>query len=653
MGFLRRALALGVMLCWAMPGAAQEFEARMSGIYTAGEDFDFPVQMVIWPDPEGDGFGGSVTISGARYPLYAERDGAALRGIFEAEGAVQRFAFLPPEEGVAQVEFTGERAPVAMTRAALPGFRARFEGPFGSLSLRLRDGAVQAVFSDESGAQETWQGRQLGLRVLFSDGPASVLYEPGNNVYYLEMPGFFGAVEALPLPIVVGTSGSADVASLEAALAQVEPGGRIEIEPGQYAGSWNVSVPVEIVGLGGAPDKVVLKADGETGMQWSADQGLLEGLTMRMTETGTALAVQGGMLAIRDSVIEVTGGRGVALGGSARLEIRDSKLRGGDHAITASDFAGLLQVSNSDLSDTRKSIVTLSGAADGKARIEFTGNTLGGSPSNAFRLIDGVSAYLFENQIRDVRVGFHQTNAGAAEFEQNLFSGIGTHAIWIEGVVRDGPLRLTGNGIADVGEACLLFYNFQPRSASAEVTNNSFQDCGKFGLAIVGKETDMDKHRLRIKDGHFEQNGTHIFLNGAAQAVGSGLDMIKARGSAIVLSETSSFELRESRIDTTPDHGLMAIGPGVVATLIETEIANAGKSGAVFSGGALGSFERVQIRQSTVHGIELHSGSQISRFEGNLVENNGGAGVWVDGTFFVPGANNGFIENAKGDILRD
>ncbi|WP_407494868.1 right-handed parallel beta-helix repeat-containing protein [Pseudooceanicola sp. MF1-13] len=653
MGFLRCALGLGLVLWSAVPGIAQEFEARMSGIYTAGEDFDFPVQMVIWPDEQSDGFGGSVTISGARYPLYAERDGAALRGIFEAEGAVQRFAFLPPERGLAQVEFTGEAAPVAMKRTALPSFRARFEGDFGSLSLRIRDGAVQAVFTDDSGVQENWQGQRLGLRVMFSEGPASVVYEPTNSAYYLEMPGFFGAVEALPLPIIVGASPTADVPSLEAALAEVEPGGRITLEPGQYAGSWDISKPVEIVGLGGAPEKVVITSDGEAGMVWSADGGVLAGVSLRMAEAGTALDMQGGALVVRDSLIETAKGRGVVLGGSARLEIADTTLRGGQHGIVADGFTGLLRVSNSVLSDTEKSIVSVSGASQGKATVEFTQNTLSGSSSNAFRLVDGVVARLSENQISDVRVGFHQTNAGGLELNQNLFTEIGTHAIWIEGLVQDGALVVTENGIADVGEACLLFYNFQPRAASAEVTNNSFRDCGKFGLAIVGSETAMDQHRLRIEGGRFEQNGSHIFMNGAAHAVGSGLEMVDAAGPAIVLSDTSAFDLRDSRIDTTADHGMMAVGPGVDVALAAVEIVNAAKSGAVFSGGAQGGFEQVEIRQSGAHGIELHTGSKLSRFEGNVIQNNEGAGVRVDGAFFVPGENNRFIANVGGDVVRN
>jgi F-box protein 11 len=114
---------------------------------------------------------------------------------------------------------------------------------------------------------------QLGPPVVRVDDPELAVCR-GAAVYGGEL------AEKLSHPVVASGGGRAKFTTLAEALGQVEPGARIQVEPGVYRGSVVLDKPVEIVG-DGPVEEVVLEASDGPCLWIEAGQVSVQGLTIR------------------------------------------------------------------------------------------------------------------------------------------------------------------------------------------------------------------------------------------------------------------------------------------------------------------------------------------------------------------------------------
>lgn len=336
--------------------AAQSFTEQVSGTYTTAPDFEFAVQLTLWP--EGDGFAGDALIAAARYPVYAEQDGPALRGVFDVEGTLQRFTFLPSKSGQVAIQFSGEPAPILMTRTALPEFVGRYSGDFGTVTVRRKEGQLSAELADLSGEVTHGVGITQGVRATFPDLATSIYFDAEKRAYYLDMPAFFGPVTPERVPLRVGKDDTADFDTISDALAAAASGSKIELLPGHYGGPFLVSQHVEISGVG-EPGSVVLTGDKEDVMVWTAPRGALTNVTIKTPTLGTGVRLEDGSASLLGVAIEVAqGATGVAATGAGEVLISKSSISGGDHAVKIVTFAGAVRLSDISAQNTQKSIVS-------------------------------------------------------------------------------------------------------------------------------------------------------------------------------------------------------------------------------------------------------------------------------------------------------
>jgi hypothetical protein len=645
----RRLLRHAAFLWMTLAGmaTAQSFSEQVAGIYKTSPDFDFKVQLILWPSDEG--FTGDAFVAGARYPVYAEQDGPALRGIFDVDGTLQRFAFLPSRSGHVAVQFSGEPVPISMTRAPMPEFAGHYSGSFGDLSLRQRGDEMLAEFTKEAGDVATATASRQGMRVSIPDLAISLYYEFDQSAYYIDTPNYFGVVQPDALPLRVGASETADFASLTEALEAAAPNNVIEIAPGTYEGPFHVTKPLTLRGSG-KPEDIVLKGTGDAVLNWSAPQGRLSSLTIEGPEGGTGLMTSG-QLSIEDARVNSSvGGIGLRLSDSANITVSKSMFRGGDHAVQAIDFKGALTLEKSELGRTEKSIVTAIGAAP-ESHFTIRENRFSHSPSNALRLDGAGQAIISSNEISDVRVALHHTGGQSVLVKENAIGGIGAHAIWFEGTHEDA-IALNNNFFEDVEEACVLLNNLQFPQQGVVLRQNEMRSCQQFAVAVAGKDSTSSGSGLSMLGETLIGNGMHVALYAPVRVVVQETNMQHAGGAGLVVSAGVEIQLKSTSIEDSGENGLVAIGKGIDIQLDGSSVTGSGKSGIVLSGNLKARFDSTEISSNKSHGLELHQGVSVTHFEQNDVVSNTGAGVFVSGTVFANGKDNRIEGNKSGAILR-
>lgn len=643
---LRHAVFLWMTL--ASMATAQSFSEQVAGIYKTSPDFDFTIELILWPSDEG--FAGDAFVAGARYPVYAEQDGPALRGIFDVDGTLQRFTFLPSKSGHVAVQFSGEPVPVAMTRTQMPEFAGLYSGSFGDLSLRQRGDQLLAEYTNADGETTIATASSQGLRVSIPDIAIALYYEIGQKTLYIDTPSFFGEVQPKALPLRVGAGERADYASLAQALEAAAPNDVIEIAPGTYQGPFNVTKSLSLRGSGPAED-IILQATGETTLHWTATGGDLSGVTVKAPEGGAAVQASGS-LSLADTVVDAApGGVGLRLSGDAEVTVTTTAFRGGDHAVETVDFNGTLTLDESELGRTEKSILSATSATP-ESRITIRDNQFSQSASNALRL-DGVGNVIISgNVISDVRVALHHTGGQQVMVEGNGFSGIKAHAIWLEGPHKD-TIVVRSNDFQDVGEACVLLNNLQFPTQGVLLSRNKMVSCQQFGVAVAGANTKPSGPGIGMLGETLIDSGTHVALYAPVRIAIQDATMQDARAAGLVVSDGVDMNLLSSAIANSGENGVVAIGDGISFTLNGTSVAGSGKSAVVLSGRLKAAFDNTTIADNNGHGIELHQGVAIGQFDRNDINGNTGAGVSVFGTVFTSGKDNRFMDNQAGEILRN
>lgn len=627
---------------------AQPFSGQVAGIYTTSSDFDFPVQLTLWP--EEDGFAGDALIGAARYTVYAEQDGPVLRGIFEADGVLQRFALRPSISGPVSVQFSGEAQPISMTRAAFPPFLGRYEGAFGILTVRDRKGVLSARMTDSSNQTTEATGQLRGLRAIFPDISAAIYFDPSEQTYYIDTPGFFGPATRNEAPIKVGVDDTADFVRIGDALAAVPSGGTVELMPGTYSGPFEVTRPVVVRGKGN-PGTVILTAnDGEV-VAWSAAGGALQNVTIKVPAAGVGLSVKDGDLTLEGATIEAAQNAiGVTATGTGNLVISDTDISGGDHALKIEDFGGPLAITGSSAASTQKSILSISGTPP-DISISIADSAFSDSPSNAMRFDDVGTVSIDDARVSDVRVGLHHSGGASMRVSNSSFSKLGTHAMWFEGQY-DSSIILSENKIEQVSQACVLFNNVTFPENGARLSGNRFSGCNQIAVAVVGDATDTTRAGLKLSAEEYYSNGTHLAVYAPVPLELDDARFIGSSGSGVILSDGSRLTAKSVSVDGSGEAGIIAVGDSIALALDDSVVENSTKSGIVTSGGVTLDMVGVSVSGNRGNGIELYQGTQVGRFEDNTVRNNEGSGVFVSGTLFTPGRSNDIRDNAEGDVVR-
>lgn len=645
-----RSLRWTAALWLAMTGmaVAQSFSEQVTGIYRTASDFDFALQLTLWP--EGDGFAGDALIAAASYPVYAEQDGPALRGVFDVDGTLQRFTFLPSKSGQIAVQFSGEPAPILMARAALPSFTGRYSGEFGAVTVRASDGQLMAEFLDPSGTSLTGKGVAQGLRVAFPDLPASIYFEPTQEAYFLDLPGFFGPASRGDVPLRVGQNDNADFATLAEALSAAPADAKIELMPGTYKGPVTANVAVHIIGSGKVGD-VVLTADTGTLLKWAANGGSLSNVTLQVPKSGTGISQESGTLSVLNTTIQSdSGGIGVRATGSGALKLQNAKITGGDHALQVQSFDGGLTVVSSSLSATTKSIMSVNGTTP-ETTIEITDSELFNTPSNALQFHDVGTVTVEATRISDVRVGMHHTGGGATHVWETSLAGASAHGFWLEGLHRDS-LRFTNNVVDGVGQACVLFNNVNFPANWTVLKNNRMKNCGRIAVAVAGEETMSNGVGIKLLDEEFEQSGTHLAVYAPVPVEVEKTRFNTSSGPGVVLGDGASLSAKETSMVQTGEVGIVAVGNDISVILDNTRVSASGKSGIVLSGGVTAEMKGAAVSENQGHGIELYHGTKVNRFADNSITDNQGAGIFVSGVVFSPESGNDIHGNTEGDIKR-
>ncbi|MFY0681410.1 MAG: right-handed parallel beta-helix repeat-containing protein [Thalassovita sp.] len=628
--------------------AAQSFDEQVTGIYTTAPDFDFAVQLTLWPD--GDGFAGDALIAAARYPVYGEQDGPALRGVFDVDGSLQRFTFLPSKSGPIAMQFSGEPAPILMTRASLPSFAGRFAGEFGAVTVRNRDGGLVAEWIDASGEARVGTGISRGLGITFADLPASIYYEPQEAAYYLDLPSYFGTVSPEAVPLRLGTDNSADFKTLAAALDAAPPGTTIEIMPGTYSGAALVDKQVTLVG-GGQLGDVILTADSGTVLSWTANGGSLRNVAIRVPENGIGVDLNGGTLSVFDAKVTSTAGAvGIAATGSGTLSIDSTTLSGGDHAIRAAQLSGHLTVVGSTARDTTKSILSVEDTSE-TSEIMIEGSRFTNSTSNALRLKNVGKVWVSNNTISDVRVGLHHSGGSYTHLEANTLSNIGAHGIWFEGQHVDS-IHLNGNKVDKVAQACLLLNRITFPNRGVNLRGNQFHNCSRISVAVAGDDTVANSAGLLLQDEAYRDSATHLAVYAPVPVKLERVQFSSSNGPGVVLGDGVTLAAKETSVRDSGEFGIVAIGDDIDVTLDNTQVSASGKSGIVLSGNVTAVMNGAEVSDNQGHGIEFHQGTVVSGFAGNAVSNNQGAGIFVAGVVFAPDGGNEITDNGEGDIKR-
>lgn len=643
---LRWAAALWIALSGA--AAAQSFDEQVAGIYTTAPDFDFAVQLTLWPD--GDGFSGDALIAAARYPVYGEQDGPALRGVFDVDGTLQRFTFLPSQSGQVAMQFSGEPAPILMTRAALPGFTGRFAGEFGVVTVRSRDGGLVAEWIDTSGEVRVGTGASLGLQVAFPDLPASIYFDPQQAAYYLDLPNYFGTVSPGAVPLRLGPGEGADFKTLASALETAPSGTTIEIMPGTYSGAAEANTQVTLVGVGQLGD-VVLTADSGTVLRWAANGGSLRNVAIRVPENGIGVDLNDGTMSVLGATVtSAAGAVGIAATGSGALSIETTTLSGGDHGIKVADFAGQLTVADITASDTAKSILSVENTPP-TTEIKIEGSRFSNSASNALRLKDVGKVWVSNNTISDVRVGLHHSGGYLTRIHTTSLSNISAHGFWFEGK-HDDAIHLDGNKAERVAQACLLLNNLTFPGRGVNLTRNQFHNCSRIAVAVVGDDTVPNALGLQLHDEAYQGSGTHLAAYVPVQVELANAQFKTSSGPGVVLGDGVTLSTTATRVLGSGEAGIVAVGKEINVILDNTQVSASGKSGIVLSGSVIAQINDVVVSNNQGHGIELHQGTQIGGFANNAVSNNQGAGILVSGVVFAPDGGNEISGNAEGDIKR-
>lgn len=643
---LRWAAALWIVLSGA--AAAQSFDEQVAGIYTTAPDFDFAVQLTLWPD--GDGFAGDALIAAARYPVYGEQDGPALRGVFDVDGTLQRFTFLPSQSGQVAMQFSGEPAPILMTRSALPSFAGRFAGEFGAVTVRRRDGGLVAEWIDTTGEIRVGTGVSLGLRVAFPDLPASIYYEPQQTAYYVDLPNYFGTVSPGVVPLRLGQDESADFKTLASALEAAPSGATIEIMPGTYSGVAEANTQVTLVGAGQLGD-VVLTADSGTVLRWAATGGSLRNIEIQVPEDGIGVNLDYGTLSVFGTKItSAKGAVGIAATGNGALSLQTTTLSGGDHGIKVADFAGQLAVSDITAGDTAKSILSVENTPP-TTEIKVEGSRFANSTSNALRLKDVGKTLVSNNTISDVRVGLHHSGGSYTHLEANTLSSIGAHGIWFEGQHAEA-VHLSGNKVEDVAQACLLLNSLTFPERGVSLRGNQFRNCNRIGVAVVGEDTVVNSAGLFLQDEAHHASATHLAVYAPVPVTLERVQFNASSGPGVVLGDGVALAAKETSVSESGETGIVAIGEGIDVSLDNTQVSASGKSGIVLSGGVTAAINGAVVSDNQGHGIEFYQGTNISDFAGNTVNDNQAAGILVSGVVFAPDGGNEFNGNGEGDIKR-
>jgi nitrous oxidase accessory protein len=251
--------------------------------------------------------------------------------------------------------------------------------------------------------------------------------------------------------------------ALQAAIDEAEPGDRLELEAGRYAGPIIVDKKLTIAGGG----RVQVTGNGEDAViVVRADGVVLDGLTLRQPQSGEATAVlveEADGATLSNLVIE-TDGYGIKLRGADRAALSGNRI----------DWTG-------------------SGGAQDRVGV--------GRKSNGIDLYDSHDAAIASNEVYDMRDGIYLENSHRANVEQNRVyrSRYGIHCMYTDGtqiVGNEGEYNVTGAMVMGVTDALVKDNSFRKQS----------ENVNSQGLLLFDVQTS------RIENNLFEGNRVGIYM---------------------------------------------------------------------------------------------------------------------------------------------
>jgi parallel beta-helix repeat protein len=259
------------------------------------------------------------------------------------------------------------------------------------------------------------------------------------------------------ITIRLKADGSGDFRTLSDAIAAAKTGSRIELEQGVYRAGITVKKSIEIVGI--TPDrKAVLEASKSDTLQWLAEGGLIENLTIRQvgkkTQTGTrvALSMKNSSATLRNCLITSAAGSGAQISG-----FKTKPTISGNTFADSADSGLVLMNGTQATIDSNEVFgnglfgLELQSKADPfvtKNRV-FRGEHLG-------ILIDAASKGRFEgNSISEnAREGVWVEDGSTPYFKENYITSNSNAAVGIcnrgKGTFIDNDLRDNGGGAWDI-----------------------------------------------------------------------------------------------------------------------------------------------------------------------------------------------------------
>lgn len=250
---------------------------------------------------------------------------------------------------------------------------------------------------------------------------------------------------AAPPTLVVDPLSRGTHTAIAAAVADAEPGDRIVVRAGLYREDLMIDKPIELLGEGPVDD-IVLENDEWSAIRFSASMGRVSGITIRQRKH-SALLVEDGRVEVTDCVIFARGTSAVAVGGTAHVAVRHSRIVGQPEGggIVAVDFS-VATVEDCELTATGTALVGTDSAELGARR-----NRVTDSARNGVGVIDAASLTLEDNQILSSgRCGLHVRDTARVTVLRNRIAGSRHEAIELDdrptGRIAENDLRGNGTG---------------------------------------------------------------------------------------------------------------------------------------------------------------------------------------------------------------
>ena len=447
-------------------------------------------------------------------------------------------------------------------------FLAALDGP--PRDVRLMLGAVSEGVRERIGpGANPAVYQQLGSEEIVLNASAVRVPPPPSNV------------------LQVSSDGSGQYRDIGAAVADARPGTRIEILPGTYRGGVDIDKPLEIVGVG-TRSTIVLEAEDDDVIRWSAQTGLLSNITLRQTGSAEdayygALTISAGAPVIENNDIVSTSSASVFVyGDETRPTLRGNRVHGARHAgIVYYAGAGGLMIGNEVYENAYSGIEVREGAAP-----EIRDNLVRDGGGAGVFVYDAARPLVVGNEIvANAGTGVQIKTAGDPELRDNVIRDGESGGVYVyeNGLGRIFDNEIAGNRLAGV----------EIREGGApEVRGNLIRDGAGSGVFV--NEGGMG----RIIDNEIQG---HVY-------------------SGVIVQEQADPEIRDNVIRDNEQSGIFVTksGRGTFAT---NEITGNAFSGIAVSENAAPRVVRNTISENARWGIQIRE-TAGGTFTGNDLRGN-------------------------------